>query len=414
MILFILYVPLSTLIYFYFGSRIAGAVLLAISIFVIFYQLIKKSELKSYLSPLFAAFLGLSAFIVNDFAPIKSYPLFISILFLIFFIYSVANKKYPILKIVKKIRRRELTSQEEKDIKNSHIYWIIVLTINSLIHIVLFLNPNIKIWAIYSFAGWYLYVGLAIIIQIIFIHRKESKQWIYNIAGYGLFGGLITIMFIPTVFIYLVFALFGHKKPHIIFQYIVSKIFRLYFQLIPNIKKIELLKDPGIDDNEHYIYVASHQSWLDYPLLGSYLIDIYHLTNKKEALEWYLKPIAKLLGIVDGFGHNALHELFKKVRQKSNVLIFPEGSRSIDGMIQPFKNGAFSLSKKTDKKIVPVLIEGTRKLVQKGSLNWSLEKNITIYVTMLKPQEPLLNESVDAFAKRIRTLMVESQKNHND
>ncbi|MBN2768632.1 MAG: 1-acyl-sn-glycerol-3-phosphate acyltransferase [Campylobacterales bacterium] len=414
MIFFALYVPLSVLTYVYFGSRVAGGILVLISVLFIFYNFLKKSELKEFLSPLLAALLGLTAFIIGDFEPIKAYPLIVSILFLTFFIYSVTQKKYPLMHIIQKIKKRALTTQEERDIKLSHLYWIVVLSINSLIHIILFMNYSIKIWAIYSFLGWYLYIGLAITVQILFVHRKELRQWTSNVIGYGLFGGLITVMFFPTMLIYFLFVLFRYKKPHVIFQYIVSKIFRFYFLLIPNIEKIDLKKDPEISDTQNYIYISTHQSWLDYPLLGSYLIDIYHLTNKKEALSWYLKPIAKLLGIVDGFGFNALHELLKKLDQKSNVLIFPEGSRSIDGEIQSFKNGAFSLSLKSDTPIVPIIIEGTKKLVKKGSYNWSLEKSITIRIIMLAPQKKMPNESLNAFAQRIRTLMIVSQKNRND
>ncbi|MEJ2497317.1 MAG: lysophospholipid acyltransferase family protein [Sulfurovaceae bacterium] len=104
----------------------------------------------------------------------------------------------------------------------------------------------------------------------------------------------------------------------------------------------------------------------------------------------------------------------QKLRNGSNVLIFPEGSRSVDGKIGNFKNGAFALSIKSDIEVVPVLISGTKLLVKKGSLNWLANKNVTIEVQMLPPVKANAKEDVSSFANRVRAMMIASQKNHND
>jgi 1-acyl-sn-glycerol-3-phosphate acyltransferase len=51
-----------------------------------------------------------------------------------------------------------------------------------------------------------------------------------------------------------------------------------------------------------------------------------------------------------------------------SVLIFPEGSRSPDGSIQPFKKGGFTLAIKSQVPIVPVAIAGSADIIPKGKL----------------------------------------------
>ena len=49
------------------------------------------------------------------------------------------------------------------------------------------------------------------------------------------------------------------------------------------------------------------------------------------------------------------------------MLIFPEGTRSEDGRLQPFKRGPFYLAMGTGAPVVPVAITGTEKRMRKGS-----------------------------------------------
>ena len=189
--------------------------------------------------------------------------------------------------------------------------------------------------------------------------------------------------------------------------------FRLFFHYAPGTARTQCIYNQKIQTNGPYIYVASHESWLDYPLMGSCVIDLYHLTNKKKAFAWYFRPIANLLGVVDGVGLTALHSLLQKLRAGSNILIFPEGSRSVNGVIAPFKRGAFSLSIESDIEVIPVLISRTRELVSKGSLNWTGQKGIVIEVEMLDPVKGNLGENAECFAKRVRELMHHHRKNHN-
>jgi 1-acyl-sn-glycerol-3-phosphate acyltransferase len=64
----------------------------------------------------------------------------------------------------------------------------------------------------------------------------------------------------------------------------------------------------------------------------------------------------------------AMNEAAQKIREGMSVVIFPEGSRSPDGSIQPFKKGGFTLAIKSKVSIIPISIIGSREIMPKGKL----------------------------------------------
>ncbi len=359
----------------------------------------RQSERKKFISPLILTVLGISAWISGDFIALKLYPLLLSLLFLLYFITSVVTKKYLLIAWVEKFKKRPLESLEYQDVIVSHWFWIGVLGVNSSLHLYFVLKDNTFLWALYSFAGWYLLFGTAMALQLLFAYRRQIPQWIRNIWGYGLFIGVILLGFIPAIAAYFMMRIMKKPKPHIIFQRITAAMFRIFFHCAPGIGKIDLQVNPNYHADHTYIYVASHESWLDYPLMGTYITDLYHLTNKKSPFIWFLRPISSLLGVVEGI--NVLHVLLQNLRAKSNVLIFAEGSRSADSTLLPFKKGAFSLALESGVEIVPVVISGTRHLVPKGNFSWQKVQGITIKIRIMEPMKPYQGEDVQQYKQRV-------------
>jgi 1-acyl-sn-glycerol-3-phosphate acyltransferase len=64
----------------------------------------------------------------------------------------------------------------------------------------------------------------------------------------------------------------------------------------------------------------------------------------------------------------------EKIKSGVSVVIFPEGTRSSDGKLQPFKPGLFSLALHSGVPIVPVSINGSKDIVKKGSLRVNFGK----------------------------------------
>lgn len=82
---------------------------------------------------------------------------------------------------------------------------------------------------------------------------------------------------------------------------------------------------------------------------------------------------------------DSYRESMKWLNRGVSVLIFPEGTRSSSGKLGTFKNGAFKLAAQTKKPIVPIVLTGTREIIQRGSSIPALRARVKLKV--LKPIE---------------------------
>jgi 1-acyl-sn-glycerol-3-phosphate acyltransferase len=122
-----------------------------------------------------------------------------------------------------------------------------------------------------------------------------------------------------------------------------------------------------------YILMCNHQSALDIFALLSSLRLSFKWVAKKELfvvpfLGWALR-IGKNIGIDRGNPRKALkamNEAACRISEGMNIVIFPEGTWSRDGILLPFKKGGFSLAIRTGASILPVGIRGTRRLQPEG------------------------------------------------
>jgi 1-acyl-sn-glycerol-3-phosphate acyltransferase len=62
----------------------------------------------------------------------------------------------------------------------------------------------------------------------------------------------------------------------------------------------------------------------------------------------------------------SMQKAAERIRNGASVLIFPEGTRSVDGGLQEFKRGGFKLALKSGCAVVPVIIKGSMHILPKG------------------------------------------------
>jgi 1-acyl-sn-glycerol-3-phosphate acyltransferase len=94
----------------------------------------------------------------------------------------------------------------------------------------------------------------------------------------------------------------------------------------------------------------------------------------------------------------------------SSILIFPEGTRSIDGKIRRFKDGAFVLAKKTGFPILPVIIDGSMEVFPKKGYTI---KGSQIFKMRILPEitsDFYQNLEVDELAQKMHSLFTETHQ----
>ncbi|MGH7244199.1 MAG: lysophospholipid acyltransferase family protein [Phycisphaerales bacterium] len=112
------------------------------------------------------------------------------------------------------------------------------------------------------------------------------------------------------------------------------------------------------------LIASNHQSFLDPPLIGSFVRN-RHLSYVAKIGLFHFKPFAWLISALNSVPINdeagdagAIREILKRLAAGHAVLIFPEGSRSPDGGQKAFKRGVALLVKRAKCPVVPVAVEG--------------------------------------------------------
>ncbi|MFO7577159.1 MAG: lysophospholipid acyltransferase family protein [Pelovirga sp.] len=123
------------------------------------------------------------------------------------------------------------------------------------------------------------------------------------------------------------------------------------------------------------IYVCNHQSNFDIPLLYAGLPLQFRWMAKQELFRVPLFGLAmKRSGYIPIDRSNrqkamrSVAAAARRIQHGASVIIFPEGTRSADGTLQPFKKGALMIAAKAGVPVIPMAISGTYQVQPKGSL----------------------------------------------
>jgi 1-acyl-sn-glycerol-3-phosphate acyltransferase len=143
------------------------------------------------------------------------------------------------------------------------------------------------------------------------------------------------------------------------------------------------------------IFMSNHVSNMDPPVLLPSVPGMTSVFLKKSLMGIPLLGTAMRMGkfVPVSRGHSR-EEAERSVRAAAEALksglhitIFPEGTRSPDGKLLPFKKGAFFLAADTGAPIVPVIISGTAGMMSKGSLKLKPGEAVVRFLPVLEPGE---------------------------
>lgn len=122
------------------------------------------------------------------------------------------------------------------------------------------------------------------------------------------------------------------------------------------------------------VFMANHESWLDIPaLLVAIPGQVRFLAKRSLFGIPFLGWAMRAMGFIPVDRENrrtaikSFDEAAARIRAGRSVLVFPEETRTPDGSLLPFQRGGFLIALKAGLPIVPVGIEGARRVLAKGS-----------------------------------------------
>jgi 1-acyl-sn-glycerol-3-phosphate acyltransferase len=139
--------------------------------------------------------------------------------------------------------------------------------------------------------------------------------------------------------------------------------------------KIEMSGLENIPAGRSCIFMSNHVSNLDPPVVLPLLPGRSSVLLKKELMNIPIlgraMRLAKFVPVERGSRRDAAQASVEAaadaLRSGLHILVYPEGTRSLDGRLSAFKKGPFFLAQETQAPIVPIAISGTQTMMRKGS-----------------------------------------------
>jgi len=129
-----------------------------------------------------------------------------------------------------------------------------------------------------------------------------------------------------------------------------------------------------LEPGRTYVFVSNHQSIYDIPILFATLAFQIRIIAKESLgrfpfLGWHLRRTGHLLVDRHDPDRTAILDRWKNlVTRGLSLIVFPEGTRSVDGQVGRFRAGSFLLALQARLPVVPISISGSRHVMRKGRL----------------------------------------------
>jgi 1-acyl-sn-glycerol-3-phosphate acyltransferase len=158
----------------------------------------------------------------------------------------------------------------------------------------------------------------------------------------------------------------------------------------------------NIPRGESCIFLSNHVSNLDPPILLPAIPGMCSVFLKKSLMKIPLVGIAMRMAkyVPVSRGHSRAEAeqsvaiAADALRSGVHIFIFPEGTRSTDGSLLPFKKGAFFLAADTNAPMIPIIIQGTAQMMRKGSVKVLPGVATVRFLPALRPQNFATREAL--------------------
>lgn len=182
--------------------------------------------------------------------------------------------------------------------------------------------------------------------------------------------------------------------------------------LVASGTSLEVIGQENIDPERSYVVVANHLSTLD--IMVCFLatrLPIRYLAKKELFYIPLLAQGMRAIGIVevDRQARTAIHaqvnqQARRLISKRRSLIIFPEGTRPRDGVMQPFKKGAFTMALGSELPILPLSLHGTYQAAPSGK-PWFHGGSVTAKIDPAIETEGLRHPDISALRDQVREVI---------
>lgn len=172
-----------------------------------------------------------------------------------------------------------------------------------------------------------------------------------------------------------------------------------------------------VDGCEHlepgrtYVLASNHQSLFDTPILFAYLPLSFRILYKKSLnripfLGWHLF-LSGHIGVErksPARARDSLEIAAERVRAGTSIVVFPEGTRSYDGVMRSFKKGSFRIAIKARTPVVPLAIADSFQVMRRGEVTVH-PRTVKLTIDRPIPVDGLVEEQAAELSEQVRLVV---------
>ncbi|MCB2224717.1 MAG: 1-acyl-sn-glycerol-3-phosphate acyltransferase [Actinobacteria bacterium] len=198
---------------------------------------------------------------------------------------------------------------------------------------------------------------------------------------------------------------------------VINGVIRAWGKMIVFIGAVrtEVVGGERLERDGSYMLVSNHQSAIDPPLhIARLPVSVRFLAKAELFRIPIFGPAMRAVGMVETdrsaglAGHRAINRQVDRVMElKKSLIIYPEGTRTADGDVRPFKKGAFRIAVDNGLPIVPLTLHGAFD-AWPPKTRLCLGGKVTVVVHEPIPTEGLTSGDIDELRDRVRGIIVDS------
>ena len=175
--------------------------------------------------------------------------------------------------------------------------------------------------------------------------------------------------------------------------------------------RVDIKGRENVDRKKAFVMVCNHQSMLD--ILAIYRIFLHFKWVSKSSMfkvpiigwNMRLNRYIQIERSSTKSQRKMLRQSGENIKKGSSLMIFPEGTRSRDGRLRHFKEGAFmvALSEKTD--IVPMVLDGSAKALPEKGLMPRTKQNVCLRILPPLPYSDFKDMNARELAEHVHDIV---------
>ena len=240
---------------------------------------------------------------------------------------------------------------------------------------------------------------------------SKLKTYIVTTIGW-LLGIVWTIILVAIAFLAYALEPFNGTLLH--------KVLHIWGWGISNIGCTSIIIEgrENIDPNKSYVFLSNHASMFDIYILSAVIPNDSAFLSKTSV---FFVPFLGILMYLNGCipinrknpkkALKSIEKVKKNLQKGISMIIFPEGTRSEDGSVGPFKTGSLRALEAGQMEVVPITLCGTETIMQKGSfLVHRGHVKVIFHRPVLSPPTGAGKKEMRNFLETIRETIIDGKK----